>query len=75
MFTENYCGRWSKDNLLGSVSNITYRNIQVLADGLDRMPPSYFKSANAEHTTSNVVIDGLYFNGRRLPLSRKPISC
>ena len=66
MFTENYCGRWSPDNLLGSVSGVTYKNIRVLADGLDRMPPSVFKSVDTEHNTSNVVIDGLYFNGRRI---------
>jgi hypothetical protein len=47
----------------GHISNITFRNIQVLSD---RMPPSRFFGYDAEHGVDNVSIEGLYRNGIRL---------
>ncbi|MCD6284839.1 MAG: hypothetical protein J7M39_02870 [Anaerolineae bacterium] len=47
----------------GHISNITFRNIQVLSD---RMPPSRFSGYDEEHGVDNVSIEGLYRNGIRL---------
>jgi polygalacturonase len=58
-----YCGLWSDDNLLGSNSNIRLKNIQVFMDeGLER-PKIGLYGANAEHMTTNIVIEDLYING------------
>ena len=59
-----YRGVWSKDMLYGRNRNITFRNIQILADeGLD-MPPSEFSGADETHRTSDIRIENLTFNGR-----------
>ncbi|MDF2686724.1 MAG: hypothetical protein K0S55_1907 [Clostridia bacterium] len=61
-----YCGMWSKDYLYGENSNINIKNIYILADKEIPMPMSHFVGINAEHMTKNIVIDGLYFNGKRI---------
>jgi hypothetical protein len=47
----------------GSISNITFRNIQVLSES---MPRSFFTGYNPEHRVENVSIEGLFHNGIRL---------
>ncbi len=61
-----YCGRWSNDNILGNVYDITYKNIRVYADEGFGVPPIYFRGASPENRFDRITIDGLYFNGKRL---------
>ncbi|MCL2813884.1 MAG: hypothetical protein FWD23_04730, partial [Oscillospiraceae bacterium] len=67
----SYCGVWSDNNLLGRISDITLKDIYVLADEGIPMPRSYIEGAQekyntTEHNTVNVKFDGIYYNGKRL---------
>jgi len=67
----SYCGVWSDSNLLGRISDITLKDIYVLADEGIPMPNSYIEGARAkyntkEHNTVNIKFDGIYYNGKRL---------
>jgi hypothetical protein len=69
--THSYCGMFSDDNLLGKISNITLKDIYVLAEEGIAMPESSVegaqkKYATTEHNTVNVTFDGIYYNGKRL---------
>jgi len=47
----------------GHVRNVTFRDIRVTGDCL---PASVFTGYDKDHRVSGVVIDGLYWNGRRI---------
>jgi hypothetical protein len=59
-----YRGVWSKDMLFGRNRNITFRNIQILADEGLSMPPSEFSGADETHLTEDIRIENLTFNGK-----------
>ena len=46
----------------GRVRDVTFRNIRVTAPA---MPPSAFSGCDGEHGCEDILIDGLYLNGRR----------
>ena len=58
-----YRGMWSKDMLFGTNRNITFRNIQILADEGLEMPRSEFSGADETHRTTDIRIENLTFNG------------
>jgi len=67
----SYCGVWSDSNLLGRISDITLKDIYILADEGIPMPGSYIEGAQekyntTEHNTANIKLDGIYYNGKRL---------
>ena len=66
MYAHLYRGIWSKDMLFGENYDITFRNIQIIADPGLPVPPSGFVGAEEEHKTHDIKIEGLYFNGKRL---------
>ena len=55
----------SKKNLHGCVHDIIFRNINVYKDEEVSMPESKFMGFEG-HRVSNVVIDGLYVNGKKV---------
>ncbi|GGD47362.1 glycosyl hydrolase family 28 protein [Paenibacillus nasutitermitis] len=63
---ESYCGRWSNDNLLGSIRHIKLRDIHVyLEEGLP-LPEISLSGASREHLTDDIEINGLYVNGVKI---------
>lgn len=60
VFHKEYSG--GKPNR-GHIRGVTFRNIQVTAPA---MPPLYFNGYDAEHLVEDVLIDGLYLNGKRI---------
>lgn len=61
-----YCGTWSHAGLLGNVSDITFRNISVIAaEGLD-CPSVRIHGADADHGFWNIQIENFTFNGERV---------
>ena len=61
-----YCGVWSPDHLLGHVRNVTYRNIQILADEGVPVPDFVFNSADETHYIDGVTIENVTLNGKPL---------
>ena len=59
-----YCGMWSPDNILGNVRDVTYRNIQIIADPEVPEPGFRFDGADAEHCIASVTIETVYCNGK-----------
>ena len=51
---------YSKDQELGNVRNIVFKDISVTG----KMPPSLFRGADKEHTVEGVQIDNLVVNGQ-----------
>ena len=47
----------------GYIYDITLRNIRIYAD---RMPPSSFEGYDEEHAVSDVTVDGLFLDDRRI---------
>lgn len=54
---------WSKDTVRGRTSGIRFENVQVSAWD---MPECWFAGLDEEHQVSDVVIENLTVNGRRL---------
>ena len=54
---------YSQDTARGNVRDVVYSNVSVSGR---RMPHSYFAGLDAGHTVEGVLINGLYFNGKRL---------
>ena len=57
---------YSNDFVKGNVEAVTYRNIQAYCDEGLPMPKIRFEGHSAEHTISNITIDGVYMNGERI---------
>ena len=57
---------YSNDKIKGQIHDITYRDIKVYDDVGQKMPRITFDGHDAEHTVSNVRIDGVYYNGKRI---------
>ena len=49
------------DKRNGTVRNVVFRNIMIYAN---RMPPSWFKGADAEHNVDGVLIENVRFVGK-----------
>ena len=54
---------WAQDDQLGSVRNITFKDISVTSN---RMPPSAFKGANEESQVWDVTVENLRLNGKHI---------
>lgn len=61
-----YRNVYTKDNVYGHVSNISYRNISLIADEGVPIPMLQFYSADEEHFIEGVTIDNITFNGKKL---------
>ena len=61
-----YCGRWSNDNILGNVYDITYKNIRVYADARHRPPPHHLPRPPPDHPLDPHPHARPQFNGKRL---------
>lgn len=48
----------------GTIDGVTFRNIRITAP---RMPPSLFRGFDGNHGCRNIVMDGIYLNGKRVP--------
>jgi len=62
----HYCGRWSRDNILGQSHRIIFRNISVITDPGMPLPPAAFLGADGEHQAYDIRIEGLTVNGQPL---------
>ncbi len=60
-----YCGLWSPDNIPGKLRNVTYRNIEILADDEVPEPIFSFSGADGEHDVSDITIESVFYNGER----------
>jgi Endopolygalacturonase len=56
-------GMWSQQKEFGTLHEIRFCNITVYSN---QMPPSYFTNANDESSVSEVIIENLVINGRRI---------
>ena len=63
-----YTGQWSKDGIAGRTDNILFENIVCYADEGIPGPIIQMSGYSPEHKTSNVTIDGVYWNGKRLSI-------
>lgn len=61
-----YRNVYSRDNVYGHVSNISYRNIALIADEGVPIPMLQFYSADEEHFIEGVTIENITFNGKKL---------
>lgn len=68
MFISNsYDGdRFGGDTKKGSVGSVLFKDIQVITDGEISMPASEFTGADNMHRLNDIVVDGLYFNGKKI---------
>jgi len=64
VFFDNYSSTNEVEK--GKVEDISCRNIQVYTEEGLPTPTIRFAGLNGEHTVSNVVVDGIYFNGKRV---------
>ncbi len=62
-----YCNVWTQDGILGNVSDVTYRDVQITADEGVALPPMSFEGADAEHGFRRIRIENLTFNGKPVP--------
>ena len=53
---------WSHDNKIGSIENVTFKNITVTSS---KLPESVLCGADEEHKISNVAFDNIVINGKR----------
>lgn len=63
VFIELYSGVWSNDNINGSVSDITFKNIKIYSDS-DFKPQIELKGLDAEHNVNGVIFDNITINGK-----------
>jgi len=67
----SFCGVFSNDYKLGRISNITFRNIDVICEEGISMPFSHIQGAyekynTTEHNTTDVLFENIRLNGNRL---------
>ncbi len=70
-----YDGPWSEDHILGRTSDVLYQNIFVLADNGLGVPGLEFGGPDEAHANRRIMIDGVFFNGRRLGKAELPLDC
>ena len=66
IFVQGYTGQWSKDGIAGSNNGIRFENIRCYADEGIPVGKIHITGYAEDHKTSNVTVDGLFWNGKRL---------
>ena len=61
-----YDGPYSKDHIIGRVSDLRFENIQTFADTQGVKPFMAFEGYDEEHSNVGVVVENLTLNGKRL---------
>lgn len=59
------CGVWSNDNILGKISNITFKDIEIFSD-CDFSPEIKLYGKDPEHLINNISFENITFNGKKL---------
>ncbi len=57
---------YSNAKVKGKVTDVLFKDIQIIGDGLEEMPPVLFESYDAEHNTDGVIIENLTKNGEKI---------
>ncbi|MBE6637024.1 MAG: hypothetical protein E7618_04395 [Ruminococcaceae bacterium] len=63
-----YTGQWSTDGIAGRTDTILFENIVCYADEGIPGPVIQMSGYSSEHKTSNITIDGVFWNGKRLSM-------
>ena len=64
-----YTGQWSKDGIAGRTDKILFENIVCYADEGIPGPIIQMSGYSPENKTSNITVDGVYWNGNRLAIT------
>ncbi len=59
-----YCGRWSDDNILGHVHDISYDNVRLFVDNGVKIPKIALDGADSDHRIENVSVRNVTVNGK-----------
>lgn len=63
------CGMWSDDNILGSIENVVFRNIEVLADDGIPFPKIVFLGRDKKDSIRNITFENVTFNGEKVAVN------
>lgn len=62
---------FSDDGIIGKIHDISFKDIFVYCDEGITMPKSMFRGVDAEHMAADIIIDGLYMNGKKIDAFEK----
>ena len=61
-----YDGPYSRDHIIGKVSDLRFENIQIFADTEGVIPFIAFEGYDEEHSNFGVVVENITLNGKKL---------